>query len=108
MSTAWAWWGYIISRNITSASLKSLRVPFGAADADVDIDEPPWSIPGIEPLIPGELEVVDVSLPLLQPATARAAAVAAAMAMVLNVMEVNMVVFLCEMSNELGSDGVYP
>jgi hypothetical protein len=97
MSTAWAWWGYIICRNITSASLKSLRVPLGAAEADadvdVDVDEPPWSIPGIEPLIPGELDVLDVSLPLLQPATVRAAAVAAAMAMVLNVVELNMVVF---------------
>src|SRR4051812_19928445 len=100
MSTAWAWWGYIICRNITSASLKSVRVPLGAAEADgdVDIDEPPWSIPGIGPLIEGELEGVDVSLPLLQPATASAAAVTAAMAMVLKVVEVNMVVFLCEMS----------
>jgi hypothetical protein len=87
---------------MTSASLKSLRVTLGAADADVDMGELPWSIPGIEPLGAVELEA---DVPLLQPATVRAAAVAVA---TMTVLIVNMVVFLCEVSKEVESDRFRP
>src|SRR5690348_13086068 len=91
MSTACAWWGYIICRNMTSASLKSVRVALGAGD----VDEPPCSIPGIDPLVAVELETVgdaevsDASSP--HPATVRAAATAAVrMADLTTVVELNM------------------
>jgi hypothetical protein len=82
--------------------LKSVRVALGAADAD----EPPWSIPGIDPLIPAELEVVGevevLEVLSLQPAIVRAAAAAAAaMTVLVTVVEINMVAFLCEWSKEV-------
>jgi hypothetical protein len=95
MSTAWAWWGYIICRKVTSASLKSVRVAEGAGDED----ELPWSIPGMDPpvLVAVELEVtgdVDGVALLLHPAAATARVAAAATASVDRLDEVNMVVLL--------------
>jgi hypothetical protein len=83
--------------------LKSVRVALGDA---ADADELPWSIPGIDPLIPGELDVVGevegLEVLSLQPATVRAAAAAtAAITVLTTVVEINMVAFLCELSKEV-------
>jgi hypothetical protein len=82
--------------------LKSVRVALGDA---ADADELPWSIPGIDPLIPGELDVVGevegLEVLSLQPATVRAAAATAAITVLTTVVEINMVAFLCELSKEV-------
>src|ERR1700687_3884715 len=96
ISTAWAWCGYIIWRNVTSASLKSVRV---AADGDAEL---PWSIPGMDPVMLGEVDVPDgldeVEGLLPHPAASRATAAAAATTALKCIVEVNMVVLLanCE------------